>query len=162
MGQLKPAAAEVQSLLTDKESLIKQVGALERRAQEAEALEKKAQDAKDAEMLALERAQKASDEADRLRQEIAAEREASVALREQLEDAEGLARSTAEVYRVAVLEFGGETSALPSDPGACSHLSWLKSHVEKLSAFVGGAVDLRPCWGVDLCAASCLRRLHAH
>jgi hypothetical protein len=54
---------------------------------------------------------------------------------------EGLALITAETYKAAVEKFGGQTSALPEEASAFNLLTWLKSHVEKVPSFVGGAVD---------------------
>lgn len=54
---------------------------------------------------------------------------------------EGLALVTAQSYKVAVEKFGGSTSALSKEASTFNLLSWLKAHVEKISSFVGGAVD---------------------
>jgi hypothetical protein len=58
-----------------------------------------------------------------------------------LKATEELALATAQAYLAVLWEFGGSTSALPEEPSAFNLLSWLKAHVEKLSSFVGGAVD---------------------
>jgi hypothetical protein len=44
-------------------------------------------------------------------------------------------------YVAALLQFGGSTSDLLEEPSALSLFAWLKAHLEKLSVFVGGAVD---------------------
>jgi hypothetical protein len=54
---------------------------------------------------------------------------------------EGLALITAEAYKAAVEKFGGQTSNLPEEASVFNLLTWLKSHVEKVPSFVGGAVD---------------------
>jgi hypothetical protein len=52
-----------------------------------------------------------------------------------------------DLYVVALLQFGGSTSNLPEEPSALSLFAWLKAHLLKLLAFVGGAVDFRALAG---------------
>jgi hypothetical protein len=58
-----------------------------------------------------------------------------------MEALEVLALIIAETYKAVVEKFGGQTSALPKEASAFNLLTWLKSHVEKVPSFVGGAVD---------------------
>jgi hypothetical protein len=46
-----------------------------------------------------------------------------------------------DMYIAALWQFGGSTSDLLEEPSAFSLFAWLKAHLEKLPAFVRGAVD---------------------
>jgi hypothetical protein len=100
------------------------------------------------EVLAVERASKANETCDNLRNALDKEKQSSAALQDQvsllrkrMEALEGLALITAEKYKAAVEKFGGQTFALPEEAIAFNLMTWLKSHVEKVPNFVGGAVD---------------------
>jgi hypothetical protein len=45
------------------------------------------------------------------------------------------------MFVAALGQFGGSTSDMPEEPITFNLLSWLKAHVKKLPAFVGGAAD---------------------
>jgi predicted RNase H-like nuclease (RuvC/YqgF family) len=131
VGDLSTAHAEAQNLWKEADSLQKQVEA-----------------AKSAEALAVDHTSKANETASNLHKEIDAEKTSSLALQQQvgllierLEATKVLGLSAAKMYVDALGQFGGSTSNLPEEPTTFSLLSWLKAHVEKLPAFVGGAVD---------------------
>jgi hypothetical protein len=58
-----------------------------------------------------------------------------------MEALEGLALITAKTYKAAVEKFGGQTSTLLEEASMFNLLTWLKSHMEKVPSFVGGAMD---------------------
>jgi hypothetical protein len=120
----------------------------ERAEGEVARLKRQVEEAQMSELLAVERASKANETCDNLRNVLDKEKQSSAALQEQvsllrkqMEELEGLALINAETYKAAVEKFGGQTSALLEEASAFNFLTWLKSHVEKVPSFVGGAVD---------------------
>jgi hypothetical protein len=111
-------------------------------------LQKQVEAAKTAEALAVERASKANETVNNLHKEIDAKKKMSLALQQQvelltwrLEAAKGLGSATTKMYVAVLGQFGGSTSNMPEEPTAFNLLSWLKAHVEKLPALIGGAAD---------------------
>jgi hypothetical protein len=68
-------------------------------------------------------------------------------LTKRLEAAKELGQTMVDLYVAALWQFSGSTSDLPEEPSALSIFAWLKVHLEKLLAFVGGAVDFRALCG---------------
>lgn len=108
-----------------------------------ESLDKALAGSKTAEHLALEKAKKAVDTADRLCREIDAEKESSGALATQVEllnkrldDAKALGLSAAQVYTSVLASFRAVTPLLPFDLSAYGVLGWPKSNFSKLPDFV--------------------------
>jgi len=131
-AKLLPAArGEVASLRKEKEELELSTVKLRKDPDDAEA-------AKD---LAVQRATKAAEVSDRLREELATERESASSMRNRLKEAEVQASAIVGLYRDALGQFGGSTSAPPEGEDVAAILAWLKSHIIKLPDFVGGAVD---------------------
>ena len=91
--------------------------------------------------LAVQRAEKAEDVADRLRKELDAERMSAAALQSRLQKAEVEAAAVVGLYTNSLAQFGGSTSAPPPSGDVGASLAWLKSHIRMLPDFVGGAVD---------------------
>jgi hypothetical protein len=136
---------------------------------EVESLWKQVEVAKTVEALPVERASKANETTDNLRKETDAEKKSSLALQQQvelltgrLEAAKGLALATMKMYVVMLEQFGGSISDMPEEPTAFNLLSWLKAHVEKLPAFVRGAVDFGALAGATNYAKMLGRRGSAH
>jgi hypothetical protein len=104
--------------------------------------------AKSAEAVAVEQASKAVKTTKNLHKEIDAEKKSGLALQQQvgllmtrLEAAKELGQTVVDMYIAALWQFGGSTSNLPEEPFAFSLFAWLKAHLEKLPAFIGGTVD---------------------
>jgi len=91
--------------------------------------------------LALQRAEKAEDIADRLRKELDAERESAATMQTRTQKAEAEAADVVGLYTNSLAQFGGSTSAPPPSGDVGASLAWLKSHIHMLPDFVGGAVD---------------------
>ena len=91
--------------------------------------------------LALQRAEKAEDIADRLRKELDAERTSAAELQTRVQKAEVEAAAIVGLYADSLAQFGGSTSAPPPSGDVGAGLAWLKSHIRMLPDFVGGAVD---------------------
>ncbi|XP_021315120.1 uncharacterized protein LOC110434730 [Sorghum bicolor] len=91
--------------------------------------------------LALQRAKKAEDIADRLRKELDAERTSAAELQTRMQKAEAEAAAIVGLYADSLAQFGGSTSAPPPSGDVGAGLAWLKSHIRMLPDFVGGAVD---------------------
>lgn len=106
-------------------------------------MEKSLAGSKATEQLALERAKKAVDAADRLCKEVDAEKESSRALVTQvellnrrLEDVKAIGLSAAEMYTYVLAGFVAITPPLPYDASAYGVFGWLKSNFSKLPDFV--------------------------
>ena len=104
--------------------------------------------AKATELLASKRSLKAMETTDNLRKEVDVERESSVVLKAQvnlltqrLEDTKELRVAAAELYAGTLEQFGGSTSALPTEPLTFNIFSWMKANFVKLSDFISGAID---------------------
>jgi hypothetical protein len=146
---------EVEVFVAEKTCLTMEVGGLssarvevENLRKETDLLKKQVKDAKGAKALATKRAVKANETVDNLWKELNAEKVLGLALQQQvalltecLEATKGLGLATVKMYVAALGQFGGSTSDMPEEPTDFSLLSWLKAHVEKLPAFVGGAAD---------------------
>jgi hypothetical protein len=91
--------------------------------------------------LALQRAEKAEDIAERLRKELDAERTSAAELQTRIQKAEAEAAAIVGLYADSLAKFGGSTSAPPPGGDVGAALAWLKSHIRMLPDFVGGAVD---------------------
>ena len=91
--------------------------------------------------VALQRAEKAEDIAERLRKELDAERTSAAELQTRIQKAEAEAAAIVGLYADSLAKFGGSTSAPPPDGDVGAALAWLKSHIRMLPDFVGGAVD---------------------
>jgi hypothetical protein len=99
-------------------------------------------------VLAEEHVLKAIDTADNLYKEIDSEWELSTTLKAQvdllnkhLEAAKEAGQYVVKMYIDTLEQFGVSTFTLPEEPMAFNLFSWLRAHLEKLPAFVGGAVD---------------------
>ena len=117
---------------------------------------------KAAKQLAVERALKAIEMADNLRNEVDAERLSGAALKAQvdmlskrLEDAKSIGLAVAELYVGALEQFRGSTSPLPSKPSVFNIFSWMKANFMKLPYFVGGVVN----FGALACATNLSKML---
>jgi cell division septum initiation protein DivIVA len=120
----------------------------ERAEGEVARLKRQVEEAQMSEILAVERTSKANETCDNLHNALYKEQQSGAALQEQvsllrkqMEALEGLALITAETYKAAVEKFGGQTSVLPEEASSFNLLTWLKSHIEKVPFFVGGAMD---------------------
>ena len=91
--------------------------------------------------VALQRAEKAEDIAERLRKELDAERTSAAELQTRIQKAEAEAAAIVGLYADSLAKFGGSTSAPPPGGDVGAALAWLKSHIRMLPDFVGGAVD---------------------
>ena len=91
--------------------------------------------------LAMQRAEKAEDIAERLRKELDAERMSAAELQTRMQKAEAEAAAIVGLYADSLAKFGGSTSAPPPGGDVGAALAWLKSHIRMLPDFVGGAVD---------------------
>jgi len=105
----------------------------------------------------VQRAKKAEDIADRLCKELDAERVSAAAMQTQLQKAKANAAAVIRLYSGSLAQFGGSTSAPPSDGDVGVSLAWLKSHVSMLPEFVGGAVDFGALAAVNSFARLLLR-----
>jgi len=136
---------EVESLRKERDDYKSGSEVLRKEKEDAEAsaalLRTSATEAGRARDLAVQRAEKAEDIADRLRKELDAERASTTAMQTRLRKAEAEVADVVGLYTDSMAQFRGSTSApLPSgDVGAS--LAWLKSHIRMLRDFVGGAVD---------------------
>lgn len=74
----------------------------------------------------------------------------------------GILLAIAETYKAGIVDFGGETSTLPTEVSALNLSLWLKSHLGKLSAFVGGSVDFGALAGVTSLAKHLVRKGYSH
>lgn len=111
---------------------------------------------RDSEAVAAEWARKAVEVSDGLRRELTAEKESAAALEQQLtvttrllDSVKDVLVATVERYQAVVAEFGGETSALPEEDSAFALASWLKRHLAKLPALIGGCTDCGALAGVS-------------
>ena len=91
--------------------------------------------------VALQRAEKAEDIAERLRKELDAERTSAAELQTRIQKAEAEAAAIVGLYADSLAKFGGSTSAPPPGGDVGAALAWLKSHIRMLPDFVGGAVN---------------------
>jgi hypothetical protein len=107
--------------------------------------------------VALQRAEKAEDIAERLRKELDAERTSAAELQTRIQKAEAEAAAIVGLYADSLAKFGGSTSAPPPGGDVGAALAWLKSHIRMLPDFVGGAVDFGA-----LAAVSSFARLLRH
>jgi len=90
--------------------------------------------------LALQRAEKVEDIADRLCKELDAERASAAVMETCMQKAEAEAAAVVGLYTDSLAQFGGSTSAPPPSSDVGASLAWLKSHIRMLPDFVGGAV----------------------
>ena len=107
----------------------------------AAVLRASASEAEKAKDLAVQRAEKAEDIADRLRKELDAERTSAAAVQTRMQKAEAEAAAIIGLYSGSLAQFGGSTSAPPTSGDVGVSLAWLRSHISMLPDFVGGAVD---------------------
>lgn len=63
-------------------------------------------------------------------------------LTEQLDSTGQASTEAVSLYQEVFGKFGGTTSELPEERSALALTEWLKSHIQKLSSFVGGVVDV--------------------
>jgi len=91
--------------------------------------------------LAVERAEKAEGIADRLCEELDAERTSTAVVQKHMRKAEEEAAAVIGLYSGSLAQFGGSTSSPPTSSDVGASLAWLKSHISMLPDFVGGAVD---------------------
>lgn len=98
--------------------------------------------------LALEKAQKSREIAERLRKEVDAGRASGVGLatevkrlKEQLDVTKAKGLAAAEVYTSALEGFGGVTLVAPAEAFASELFDWLSDNFAKLPNFVGKVVD---------------------
>ena len=99
--------------------------------------------------LAILRATKAAKVSNRLCEDLEAERESATSLPIWLREVEAQASTIVGLYRDALRQFGGSTSAPPEGGDIAAILAWLKSHITKLPNVVGGAVDFGALVGVS-------------
>jgi hypothetical protein len=91
--------------------------------------------------LAMEHAEKAEGIADRLREELDAERTSAAVVQTRMQKAEEEVAALIGLYSGSLAQFGGSTSSPPISSDVGASLAWLKSHISMLPDFVGGAVD---------------------
>jgi len=91
--------------------------------------------------LAVQRAEKAEDIADRLRKELDVERTSAAVVQTRMQKAEAEAAGVIGLYSGSLAQFGGSTSAPPPGGDVGASLAWLKSHISMLPDIVEGAVD---------------------
>ena len=136
---------EVEELRVERDQLKAWSEAFKKEKEDAEAsvvvLRASATEAEKAKDLAVQRAKKAKDIADRLRKELDAERTSAAAVQTRMQKAEAEAAAVIGLYSGSLAQFGGSTSAPPPNGDVGASLAWLKSHISMLSDFVGGAVD---------------------
>jgi len=136
---------EVESLKKERDDYKTGSEAMRKEKEDAEAsaavLRTSATEARRARDLALQRAKKAEDIADRLRKELDAERASAATMQTRMQKAEAEAAAIVGLYTDSLAQFGGSTSAPPPSGDVGASLAWLKSHIRMLPDFVGGAVD---------------------
>ena len=136
---------EVKSLRKERDDYKSGSEALRKEKEDAEAsaaiLRTSATEVGRARDLAVQRAEKAEDIADRLRKNLDAERASAAAMQTRMLKVEAEAAADVGLYTDSLAQFGGSTSAPPPSDDVGASLAWLKSHIRMLPNFVGGAVD---------------------
>jgi len=136
---------EIESLKKERDDYKAGSEVLKKEKEDAEAsaavLRTSATEAERARDLALQRAAKAEDIADRLRKELDAERTSTAELQTRTQKADAEAAAIVGLYAESLAQFGGSTSAPPPSGDVGASLAWLKSHIRMLPDFVGGAVN---------------------
>jgi len=136
---------EIESLKKERDDYKAGSEVLKKEKEDAEAsaavLRTSAAEAERARDLALQRAEKAEDIADRLRKELDAERTSAAELQTRVQKADAEAAAIVGLYAESLAQFGGSTSAPPPSGDVGASLAWLKSHICMLPDFVGGAVN---------------------